>query len=134
MSRQQIIETLNAAVYAALDALPVDTFSENGPQPDFANQSRAFTLHEIAIDARSKVSLGRVGVKRFHGAIQIGVFEKLGEGTSVTTQVFDALDAALANQAVGGAVMGDARTWPAARFDQWNPSGVQYLFTFDETD
>jgi hypothetical protein len=134
MSRQLIIETLNAAVYAALDGLPVDTFSENGPQPDFANQSRAFTLHEIAIDARSKVSLGHDGVKRFRGAIQIGVFEKLGEGTSVTTQVFDALDVALANRNINGVVMGDSRMWPAARFDQWNPSGLQYLFTFDETD
>jgi hypothetical protein len=131
MSRQQIVETLSAAALATLASLPVDVFTENGPGPDFANQSRAFVVMEIAIDARSKVGLGDAP-GRLTGAIQFGVFEKAGEGTGVTLQVMDALDAALPDRYLGSIYMKGAHTFRAPSFGQWNPAGVQYLFSFDD--
>lgn len=133
MSRQYVIETLSAAALAVLDTLPVDVFTENGPGPDFANQIRTFVVMEIAMDKRDPVGLG-ASPKRISGAIQFGVFEKSGEGTGVTTQVMDALDAAMANRYIGSVLMNGWRTFRTPSFSQWNPAGVQYLFTFDDID
>lgn len=134
MSRALITSTLSSALLAAVTGIAVDVFTENGPQPNFATQVNPWLLFEIAIDARSQISMGQPGVRRARGALQIAVFEKVGDGTGITNDVFDALDQALSNQYLGGAVMGDAQGFKPANFDQWSPLGVQYLFTFDDID
>lgn len=131
MSRQALIETLSTAVLAALGEQPVDVFTENGPEPDFANQQRAFVVFEIAIDKRSKVGLGDAP-SRLTGAVQFGIFERVGQGTGATIAVQDALDAALSNRYIGAVLVNGSQSFPPQRFGQWNPAGVQYLFTFDD--
>jgi hypothetical protein len=133
MSRQALIETLSAAVLAALGTQPVDVFTENGPEPDFANQQRAFVVFEIAIDRRLKIGLGEAP-KRLTGAVQFGIFERAGQGTGVTIAVQDALDAALSNRYIGSALVNGSQSFRPAPFSQWNPAGVQYLFSFDDID
>jgi hypothetical protein len=138
MSRQYIIETLNSAVLDALGSFTgiVDSFNEEGPQPDLANQSRPWLAFGVVIDGRAQASLAMAGrqVKRFRGGIQVGTFEKVGTGTFQTTAVLDALDLALANRSVGGIIVGDAHSYRPQQYGDWNPSGVQYLFYYDVTD
>ena len=133
MSRQSLVETLSAAVTAALSGAPVDIFTENGPAPDFANQQRAFVLFEIAIDNRHKMGLGDAP-KRLTGAVQVGIFEQTGQGTGVTREVQDLLDDALSDRYIGGALVNGSQSFKAQSFSQWNPTGTQYLFSFDDID
>lgn len=131
MSRQYVSQTLSQALLDALAALPVDIFTENGEQPNFSTQTRAFVVFEIAFDARDQISLGQ-SFGRLSGGLQVGVFEKAGDGGSVTLDVMDALDAALPSRQVGSIVMGRAMNFKPGNVQQWNPRGVQYMFWYDD--
>lgn len=137
MSRQYIIETLNAALLAALAPFDnIDAFNENGPQPDFANQSRPWLAYDVVIDQRPQVSLGigASAVNRYYGGVHVGAFQKVGTGTFEITAVLDALDRAMSSRSIGGIVMGGPRSFRPPPHGDWNPSGVQYLFTYDEVN
>jgi hypothetical protein len=133
MTDQQITAALSTIILEVLSTQDVDVFTENGVEPNFALQTRAFVMFAIEIDRRDKVSLGSAGtgVQRATGGITFGIFDKVGNGTLLCNGVRSALNDALSNRYVNGVIVGDVQKFKPVSFQQWYGNGIQFVFTDD---